>query len=184
LEAYQKELYSPGDTNTSHHGTLHVPSFAAEINDAFGPMAKTRDIRFRYTLDLDPATEYLRLDRLKLEKTLPNLLINAFNKKQWMAQLLRLIEDNLQDEQMNIPSLSDKMSVSKCQLFRNVNETTGLSPNQLIQEIRLAKAYQLLQKQTKLSVADIAYSVGMANPSYFTTAFKKRFNKSPLEFKS
>lgn len=101
-----------------------------------------------------------------------------------MTQLLRLIEDNLQNEQLNIPLLSDYMSVSKRQLFRIVKETTGLSPNQLIQEIRLAKAFQLLDQQPKLSVADIAYSVGMANPSYFTTAFKKHFNKSPSAFKS
>ena len=106
------------------------------------------------------------------------------NKKKWMAQLLRLIEDNLQNEQMNIPLLSDYMSVSKRQLFRIIKESTGLSPNQLIQEIRLDKALHLLEGRSDMSVSDIAYSVGMVNPSYFATAFKKRFNKSPSAFKS
>lgn len=39
LKAFIKELCSPGDTTTSHHSTLLVPSFAAEINDTFGPSA-------------------------------------------------------------------------------------------------------------------------------------------------
>ena len=106
------------------------------------------------------------------------------NKKPWMAQLLRLIEDNLQNEQLNVPLLANNMSVSNRQLFRIVKESTGLAPNQLIQEIRLNKALQLLGNQSDLSVSEVAYTVGMSNPSYFATAFKRRFQKNPFSYRN
>ncbi len=106
------------------------------------------------------------------------------NKKPWMSQLLRLIEDNLQNEQLNIPLLAKNMAVSKRQLFRIIKESTGLSPNQLIQEIRLNNALQLLENQFDMSVSEVAYAVGMSNPGYFATAFKKRFQKNPSSYRS
>jgi DNA-binding response OmpR family regulator/signal transduction histidine kinase len=109
--------------------------------------------------------------------TIPN------KKREWFVALLQIIEDNLDDEQLSVPFLARKMAVSERQLFRLIKESTGFSPNQLVQEIRLGKALHLLEDRADLSVSDIAQQIGMSNPSYFAIAFKKRFRKSPSDFR-
>ncbi|MGI9160952.1 MAG: hybrid sensor histidine kinase/response regulator transcription factor, partial [Saprospiraceae bacterium] len=104
-------------------------------------------------------------------------------KKEWFTELLGVVEENIEDEQLSVPFLARKMAVSERQLFRLIKESTGYSPNQLVQEIRLGKALHLLEDRADLSVSDIAQQIGMSNPSYFAIAFKKRFRKSPSDFR-
>lgn len=109
--------------------------------------------------------------------TVPN------KRKEWMQQIVAVIEANLDDEQLSVPYLARQMAVSERQLFRLIKVSTGLSPNQVILEIRLNKALHLLQTGFDLSISDIAQQVGMNNASHFTSAFKKRFGKIPSELK-
>ncbi len=104
-------------------------------------------------------------------------------RKEWMRQIVAVIEANLDDEQLSVPYLARQMAVSERQLFRLIKESTGLSPNQVILEIRLNKALHLLQKDLDLSIGDIARQVGISNTSYFTSVFKKRFGQIPSELK-
>jgi DNA-binding response OmpR family regulator/signal transduction histidine kinase len=123
-----------------------------------------------------PAESRVSPGKLILD-TIPN------KKREWFVELLQIIEDNLDDEQLSVPFLARKMAVSERQLFRLIKESTGFSPNQLVQEIRLGKALHLLEDRADLSVSDIAQQIGMSNPSYFAIAFKKRFRKSPSDFR-
>ena len=104
-------------------------------------------------------------------------------KKEWMRQILQIISEKIDDEQLSVPFLARQMAVSERQLFRLIKEASGLTPNLLILEIRLSKALQLLRSHPELSVSDIAQQVGIGNSSYFAVAFKKRFRKSPSEFR-
>ncbi len=123
-----------------------------------------------------PAEARISPGKLILD-TVPN------KKREWFAELLQVIEDNLDDEQLSVPFLARKMAVSERQLFRLIKESTGFSPNQLVQEIRLGKALHLLEDHADMSIGDIAQQIGMGNPSYFAIAFKKRYRKSPSDFR-
>jgi AraC family transcriptional regulator, arabinose operon regulatory protein len=73
-----------------------------------------------------------------------------------------------------------RLSVSRySHLFR---EQVGTSPQQYIEQQRLNRAQQLLEL-TPMSVKEIAYEVGFANPFYFTLRFTKRFGKSPRAYR-
>ena len=48
-------------------------------------------------------------------------------------------------------------------LYRKIKSSTGMSPNKLIKEIRMKKAYYLLL-EGKYNIAEVAYNVGFNNP--------------------
>ena len=67
-------------------------------------------------------------------------------------------------------------------LFAKVKAITDVTPNELIQVIRLKHAAQLL-REGKYRVNEVSYMVGFSSPSYFSKCFTKQFGKKPGEFK-
>ena len=59
----------------------------------------------------------------------------------------------------------------------------GISPGQFIQKKKSDTAAQLLTS-TDLPVSEIADSLGFNNPFYFSSFFKKRTGRSPLEYRA
>jgi AraC-like DNA-binding protein len=58
---------------------------------------------------------------------------------------------------------------------------TGHSVIDLIRSTRLKKAEMLL-KQKKLTVSEIAFTVGFNDPKYFSKSFRTQFGKTPTEY--
>jgi AraC-like DNA-binding protein len=94
----------------------------------------------------------------------------------FMAALTSL-PDN---EDLSLDKLSKKLGMSKAQLYRKLKSLSGLSPNGLIQEIKLKKAFQLIGQKFG-NVAEIAFASGFNSPSYFSKSFQKRFGKLPAK---
>ena len=72
------------------------------------------------------------------------------------------------------------MGLSRRQLERRLRSTTGLTPAEVIRQMRLERASQLL-KAGAGSVSEIAYQVGFKSPQYFSTAFREAFGHSPSD---
>ena len=47
----------------------------------------------------------------------------------------------------------------------------------------MEKAANLLIKDSKKSINEVMYAVGYSSQSYFTSAFKKEYGKTPAQFK-
>jgi AraC-like DNA-binding protein len=75
------------------------------------------------------------------------------------------------------------LGVSRTQLYRKVKALLGTGVTEYIQTVRLTKARQLLLQEGS-TVADVAYQTGFSSPSYFSTAFKGKYQVSPSEFKA
>ena len=54
----------------------------------------------------------------------------------------------------------------------------NITPNELIQVVRLKKAAILLA-ENKYRINEICYMVGFNNPSYFSKCFQKQFGMKP-----
>ncbi len=108
-----------------------------------------------------------------------NLELTSMDDK-LLKKVLGTIEDNLDDERLSVETLSSAVGFSRSQLNRKLQALLNTSPNQLINEIRLNKAYHLLQANSG-TVSEIAYSVGYGNMSYFSRRFKEKFGKAPSE---
>lgn len=92
------------------------------------------------------------------------------------------IETLLSDTNLSIPQLSEKLDMSQSKLFRETKTATGLSPLQLITEMRLDKARSILEKQQVKTVIEVMNAVGFKKPDYFAKVFKKRFGVLPSSY--
>nr|WP_228102042.1 substrate-binding domain-containing protein [Dyadobacter subterraneus] len=103
--------------------------------------------------------------------------------KKFVTAFTAYIEEHYGNSDLNVEDIAKDMGMSRVQLYRKVKALLGFSVNEYIQQIRLNKARYLLRRND-LTVADIAYSVGFSSPTYFSTAFKAKYNQTPLEYKN
>ncbi|MCI2046560.1 MAG: AraC family transcriptional regulator [Faecalibacterium sp.] len=66
---------------------------------------------------------------------------------------------------------------------RLIKEKTGKTYSAYLQEIRLAKAANLL-KSSNLNISDIAEAVGYSNQGYFYKIFEKRYGVTPKKYRA
>ena len=90
----------------------------------------------------------------------------------------------IRDMNISVTDIAYEFSVSERQLQRIAKSLTGYSPAQLVKEVRLQKAYELLvDNNSKIyKVDDIANRVGYETASYFARQFYERFGKRPSDF--
>ena len=101
--------------------------------------------------------------------------------EQLLKKALRIVEDNISDEQFDIPAFCTELGVSRTMLFTKIKAWTNFTPNEFIREIRLKRAAQLLE-QDKLNISQVGYKVGFRNPKYFARCFRKKFGMTPTEY--
>jgi AraC-like DNA-binding protein len=119
------------------------------------------------------------------------------NKEGWAAELNHLDEsdryfmdrfkkkilENMGNADMKMDDLGAQMLLSKVQLYRKVKAMTGKTPAELLKEMRLQRAYTLLQ-QTDKTISEVSAEVGFAVPGYFSSCFKKQFGVLPTDFRN
>lgn len=88
------------------------------------------------------------------------------------------IEANLADEQFGVSELADALNMSRSNLLRKVKSETKLSVSQLIRQVRLKKAMELLRKSS-INVSEAALQVGFGSTSYFIKCFREYYGYSP-----
>ncbi len=103
--------------------------------------------------------------------------------KLFMDRLREVVREKMSNPKLKMDDLGDELGISRVQLYRKVKVLTGLSPVELLRQMRLERARTLLNSTTQ-TVAEIAYEVGFGTPSYFTTCFKKQYGKLPMEFRA
>lgn len=118
------------------------------------------------------------------------------NKEEWSPELTKLDEseryfidrfkkkviERMGDADLKMDDLGAEMQLSKVQMYRKVKALTGKTPAELLKEMRMQRAYTLLQ-QTDKTISEVAAEVGFAVPGYFSTCFKKQFGILPTEMR-
>ncbi len=112
-------------------------------------------------------------DILKPKKLKLNSIDQDFMKK-----VTEVLESQMTDENFSVVDLADAVALSRSQLFRKVKAITNQTPIEFIRSFRLHRAMDMLQQQSG-TVAEIAYSVGFQNPSYFSRCFQDQFGTLP-----
>jgi DNA-binding response OmpR family regulator len=96
----------------------------------------------------------------------------------WVLKLRETARENLRNPQFNVDDLADRMDIGRSTLYRLVRERTGLSANQLIQELRLLQARELLETGQYRTWRQLAEAVGFRSPDYLSRLYRARFGKS------
>lgn len=107
----------------------------------------------------------------------------AFTKadEQFLESLNTVVLAHLEDSELDVEYLAKFMNVSRPTLYRKLKEITDLSPNEIINIVRLKKAAVLLAEGV-LSIVDISNKVGYTSATHFSRNFHKRFGLLPSEY--
>lgn len=101
----------------------------------------------------------------------------------FLNELMEVLEKNYHDSQLKVKTVEEQLSLSKSKLYRKCIQITGRSINELIREIRLKTAIELLDK-TDTNLSQAAFLTGFSDPSYFSKSFKKYMGFPPKEILS
>ena len=98
----------------------------------------------------------------------------------FMDHLKEAVRSSMANPELKMDDLGEQLGISRVQLYRKVKVLTGLSPVELLRQMRLERGRVLLNSTTK-TVQEIAYEVGFSTPSYFSACYKKQYGKLPME---
>ena len=112
-----------------------------------------------------------------------SIIKESLNKidNEFIEKITKIIEENLMDEKIDVPTIAQELSMSYSSLYRKVKALTGMSTGEFIRKLRLRKAEQLLLSG-KYNISEIAHQVGLNSVSYFRECFKEEYGMSPSEY--
>jgi signal transduction histidine kinase/ligand-binding sensor domain-containing protein/DNA-binding response OmpR family regulator len=111
---------------------------------------------------------------------LSGIATNSLNE-QFLSQVSNIIEENISNIDLSVDFIVRQMHISRSGFFAKIKTQVDVTPNDLIQIIRLKKAASLML-QNRYLVSEICYMVGFKNPSYFSKCFHKQFGVTPVDF--
>ncbi len=116
-------------------------------------------------------------------KISPKAITNNEVDEKFLTKVIQIVEENFENESFSVSLLSNEMFMSKMSLLRKIKAITGENVSDFIISMRLKKAAELLA-QTNLTIGEIAENVGYNDQKYFTTSFKRFFNKTPSQYRN
>ena len=151
----------------------------AYLNKPFNPEELYIRIEQLIKLRKDMKSKFSQFDILyehkKNTKSGPN--------EDFINRAIRLVFENLDDNDFRSIHLAKAMNVSETQLYRKIKAITDQSTAIFIRSIRLKQAKHLLQT-TLLTIAEVAYDTGFSDPAYFSRVFKNTYGVSPNKLRS
>ena len=119
---------------------------------------------------------------VKNKKSRAELLTDEVNPdEQLVDQAMKYVKMNLNNENLKTGDLANYLNYSSRQVNRILKRTIGLSAVELILEVRLQQAYELIRARSFGTINEIRMHCGISSSSYFTTKFKERFGINPSQ---
>jgi len=108
-------------------------------------------------------------------------IIVSEEKDDFLSQYIAIVKENITNSELDVSLIYEKLGMSRANFYRKVKTTTGLSPIELIRNIRLEASAQLL-RETNLNISEIAQKTGFSSRSYFARNFKLVYGVTPKEY--
>ena len=102
--------------------------------------------------------------------------------KDFADRLLKFIEQRIGDAELKIDDMARELAVSRTVLYGKVKTLSGMSPVDFVRHVRITKAEKMVAG-TRMTLAEIAYAVGFADPKYFSRTFKQKTGLTPSEYR-
>ncbi|WP_418040903.1 helix-turn-helix domain-containing protein [Paenibacillus xylanilyticus] len=97
-------------------------------------------------------------------------------------QLATEFMDNHYNKNISVDNVAEHVKRSSSYLGRIFKESTGMTVNDYLIQLRIKRAMELL-KETDASVEEVCREIGYANVSYFNKIFKARTGLTPGQFR-
>lgn len=99
----------------------------------------------------------------------------------FLTQYIDIVKANISNQELDVSVIYQALGMSRANFYRKVKAVTGLSPIELIKNIRLEAGAKLL-KESNMNVSEIAQHIGFSSRSYFARSFKAVYGMSPTEY--
>jgi AraC-like DNA-binding protein len=124
----------------------------------------------------------------RLRKDLPlvayrQLTLEPFKDKE-KAAVLRFIATNYTNPDLDLDSVVAGTSTNRNKVNEVLKAELGMTFTVYLKKLRLTESARLLTETPAVTVAEVAYSVGYANVSYFNKLFKEEYGCTPKVFKT
>ena len=123
----------------------------------------------------------------RMEEELHNARIHFMiltdKDQNFLDNLEKAVERNYANPDFAIDDLAEEMGVSRSSLFNKIKALADVTPNELIQIVRLRHAASLLDSGNYL-VSEVCYMVGFSSPSYFAKCFQRLYGVTPVKYKA
>lgn len=100
----------------------------------------------------------------------------------FLSSIMRKIEEGIPDAHFSINTLERELGMSHSSFYNKVTSLTGQSAKELLFNMRMKRAKQILEDADNIRVSEVAYMVGFTDPKYFSKRFKEYFAASPSSF--
>ena len=117
----------------------------------------------------------------KIADVIADLDRQDVNKSKLISETEEYIREHYSEE-LSLDMLAEHVHVSSGYLSRFYKKETGANISAFIQQVRLEHAKQLLRK-TDLKTYEIAESIGIGDPVYFSKIFKNHTGMTPKEYR-
>jgi AraC-like DNA-binding protein len=124
----------------------------------------------------------------KMKKDLPlmayrQLTLEPYKDKE-KASILRFIATNYTDPELDLERVMNETGVNRNKVNEVLKSELDMTFTSYLNKLRLTESARLLAEASSAAVAEIAYSVGYANVSYFNKLFKEEYGCTPKAFRS
>lgn len=92
------------------------------------------------------------------------------------------IEQNFSTPGFSVNKVVDHLKIDRSHFYRIFKNETGISPVDYINRQRISRAEMLLSN-LRMSIKDVAFSVGYTDQMYFSRVFKRLNGNTPSEFR-
>lgn len=99
----------------------------------------------------------------------------------FLDKLHQVIIQHIDDPNLDVDYLSNKLFISKPTLYRKIKSVTDMTPGELINVTRLKKSAEYLSEH-KYSIMEVSVLVGFNSATHFGRSFQKQFGMSPSKF--
>jgi AraC-like DNA-binding protein len=124
----------------------------------------------------------------RLKKDLPLVayrqLTVAPYRDEEKASVLKFIATNYTNPELDLDSVVAGTGANRNKVNELLKTELGMTYTSYLNKLRLTEAARLLTEKSAATVAEIAYSVGYANVSYFNRLFEEEYGCTPKAFRT
>lgn len=100
------------------------------------------------------------------------------------SAILRFMATEYANPDLDVETIVNAIGVNRTKVNDILKSELGFTFSTYLNKLRLTEASRLLAEKDEANVAEIAYSVGYKNVSYFNKLFKEEYGCTPKTFKS
>lgn len=98
-------------------------------------------------------------------------------EKEILKKVENLVLARIDDPNLSVMDISNELAASERKVYRLIKRIAGITPYELIKEVRWQYIFKLLTEENIHTATEAASLIGMSNPSDFSQQFEKRFGQ-------